>query len=622
MQNIKENANIVKPRVLFDELTEKQGGILSCKSIGSLPRDRKQVENARACSSSMSSVNGDPLLAVILKCKEDERADVKNAYVRKVVAAPEPAAVLFLDKQLNDIRKFCCNNVYWSALQVDPTFDLGQFSVTTSQYKNLLLVNHRTGEHPSMIGPLLVHYKKSKSSFNVLVDAMIDKQPEIKNLHVLGTDGESELAKPFKQHCPSLIHLLCFNHVRRNIKEKLSSMKIPKPVAKMFLNDIFGEQSGNVFEHGLVDSESEANFDRKVAQLKSIWHTRASPFTRQDNSLDFHEWFVKYQVQRIKKNMLKPVRVSAGLGSPNPKPFYTNAVESMNRLLSDETDHKPQSMPEFCEKAKSIALRQQRDVERAIVGLGPYRLHPKIKDMQIDEETWIGLSELERSNYIEMVLTADVSCISSTDPSGKIQEVSGLDLLATAASTLQEECTSTGNGLPIPYQQLRSAVPGTAVHDSTLKGMYEKACRYLSSPGHISLAPGNNDARMVKSHHSNRPHFVAPGRGKGQFLCDSSCPSFSAHKMCSHCIVTAQCTGQLQMYLSFLTKSRSSKKKNYTNATKLDMPQFPQKKGGVGPAKRQVMPPVTVHTQRQYSTAQFPVRKLFCTSFVNIDCLF
>ena len=54
-------------------------------------------------------------------------------------------------------------------------------------------------------------------------------------------------------------------------------------------------------------------------------------------------------------------------------------------------------MPNFCEKAKSIALCQQRDVERAIVGLGPFKLHPKIEDMQVDEETWISLGDLERS---------------------------------------------------------------------------------------------------------------------------------------------------------------------------------------------------------------------------------
>lgn len=141
--------------------------------------------------------------------------------------------------------------------------------------------------------------------------------------------------------------------------------------------------------------------------------------------------------------------------------------------------------------------------------------------------------------------------------------------------------------------------------------MYDKATKYISSPDdHISLAPGNKDARMIKSHRSNRPHFVAPGRGKGQFVCESTCPSFSAHKICSHCIVAAHSTGQLHMYLNFLSNSKS-RKKSYTKCAKTDMPRFPQKKGGVGPAQRKKTPPVTEHTERQYATPQVPVRIFF-----------
>ena len=126
----------------------------------------------------------------------------------------------------------------------------------------------------------------------------------------------------------------------------------------------------------------------------------------------------------------------------------------MNRLLSDETDHKPQSMPDFCDKAKSIAVRQQRDVERAIVGLGPYMLHPKIKHLQMDDETWVSLSESERSSYVKMVLDTDVSRISGatvtkeTSMHKKSTEFSDLNLLATAASNLQYENTE----LPVSYQ--------------------------------------------------------------------------------------------------------------------------------------------------------------------------
>ncbi len=127
----------------------------------------------------------------------------------------------------------------------------------------------------------------------------------------------------------------------------------------------------------------------------------------------------------------------------------------MNRLLSDETDHKPQSMPTFCEKAKCIAVRQQRDIERAIVGLGPYVLHPKIKDLQLDGETWISLSESERSSYVKMVLDTDVSRISSTADTTQSsiskspeEESIGLNLLALAASNLQH----ASSGLSVSYQ--------------------------------------------------------------------------------------------------------------------------------------------------------------------------
>ena len=71
-------------------------------------------------------------------------------------------------------------------------------------------------------------------------------------------------------------------------------MKFPKPVITMVLHGIFGEQTGNVFQHGLVDSNDETDFERKVSQLKSVWQTRLSPYTGQGNNQDFHDWFVKY----------------------------------------------------------------------------------------------------------------------------------------------------------------------------------------------------------------------------------------------------------------------------------------------------------------------------------------
>ena len=44
--------------------------------------------------------------------------------------------------------------------------------------------------------------------------------------------------------------------------------------------------------------------------------------------------------------MLKQLRIKAGLGHP-PEPFYTNDVESQNRVIKQQMNYKAQELPEF-----------------------------------------------------------------------------------------------------------------------------------------------------------------------------------------------------------------------------------------------------------------------------------
>ena len=46
----------------------------------------------------------------------------------------------------------------------------------------------------------------------------------------------------------------------------------------------------------------------------------------------FFDWFSENKIMTVESCMLKPVREFAGLGSP-PDPFYTNDVESANRII-------------------------------------------------------------------------------------------------------------------------------------------------------------------------------------------------------------------------------------------------------------------------------------------------
>lgn len=99
----------------------------------------------------------------MVMCKQSTaKAD---SFVRIVTSAPEPMCVMCTESQLTDLERFCTGSDEFCPLSVDPTFNLGDFSVTVTSFHNLLLENQATGKHPVMIGPMLVHRCKLVITF-------------------------------------------------------------------------------------------------------------------------------------------------------------------------------------------------------------------------------------------------------------------------------------------------------------------------------------------------------------------------------------------------------------------------------------------------------------------------
>ena len=67
--------------------------------------------------------------------------------------------------------------------------------------------------------------------------------------------------------------------------------------------------------------------------------------------------------------MLRNVREKAGLGSP-PAPYYTNEVESKNKLLKDEVQYKYSSLPAFVNKMSGLMEEQRLEIERTVIDSG------------------------------------------------------------------------------------------------------------------------------------------------------------------------------------------------------------------------------------------------------------
>lgn len=69
--------------------------------------------------------------------------------------------VVGTDEQFYDVSRFCgCGVEEKPVLGVDPTFNLGDFYITPTVYEHKLIVNKKTGKHPTFTGPTLIHVQK------------------------------------------------------------------------------------------------------------------------------------------------------------------------------------------------------------------------------------------------------------------------------------------------------------------------------------------------------------------------------------------------------------------------------------------------------------------------------
>ena len=101
------------------------------------------------------------------------------------------------NNQLNDIEHFCCNSHQFSILGVDPTFNLGNFSVTVSIFRHLHLLDRSTQKHPVILGPMLIHQRKTTQTYHFFASSIVGLRPQLSNLQAFGTDGEKSLEAAF-----------------------------------------------------------------------------------------------------------------------------------------------------------------------------------------------------------------------------------------------------------------------------------------------------------------------------------------------------------------------------------------------------------------------------------------
>ena len=574
VERIKHESTSIGPKETVAVVSCKVGGVLDASCPGALPRSEQQVSDYKRRTSTTGSpasrFKGDDLYTVMLTAHME---DPSHQFVRDVKAYPEPAIVVGLNQQFNDIVRFCTSSHEHCILTVDPTFCLGDFDVTPTTYR-LIVECKRTTISPVMLGPTMIHYRKSFATYLFLASALIGQSKEIEKLRVFGTDGEKPLVDAFTHEFPFALHLSCFLHVRRNVKDELATTNFTQEKKSEILDDIFGKRIGTTFYEGLVDANNEVEFEDKLNALLCKWKKD------EDEDEVFFDWFLKNKVNVIKNSMLRPVCEEAGLGSP-PVAFYTNASETINATIKAKVQYKRNELPQFISKLRELASEQQQEVEKAVIGRGKYKLRQDYKHLEVSETKWFAMSRDQRSKHLKKISTISVS--DTNDFSTEDCADSFTMTSPTHGSTMKS--STHGSAMKSSLSaDIMCLAPYIGLPVAALEAMCAKAKELTETDGAITLAPGQSPlARMVLSRTGKRPHLVTPKR-KGGFACDDDCPQYCSSGLCSHVIAVAESTGMLSDLVSTVRKQKRNP--NITKLVTTTMPKGRGRKGGKAPIKR------------------------------------
>ena len=135
------------------------------------------------------------------------------------------------------------------------------FYALVSTSKNTSLYVKSTRLYPTLLGPVLLCYQRSKVIVQPVLDGLIEKCQEFQNyLQAIGCDGEKSLINAGCARFSADAILLCSNHTKQSIKKNLKDLVEYIKLRKTVYTSIFE----NEITVGLAYSDSLKEFDLKL----------------------------------------------------------------------------------------------------------------------------------------------------------------------------------------------------------------------------------------------------------------------------------------------------------------------------------------------------------------------
>ena len=314
---------------------------------------------------------------------------------------------------------------------------------------------------------------------------------------------------------------------------------------------MFLEIQQHYIEKGIVDADTDKEFELLVQSLRMVWDQREEPY---NNPPQFHTWFVKHCKIEVKNTMLKAKRIAAGLGNP-PAPFYTNDVESQTSVIKHQTHYRAQELPEFVATMQTMIDNQKQEIERAVAGVGEYQVIEQYKHLKIPTRKFCQMTQKQKEKHIK----AFFSChLSSESECGEEDDES------IKARKTEDDATSVTSENPLYALKIPSGIADI---------IWSEAEELRRNSGNICLSPGstNNQEWLVKSSEEKHRHpYFVDCKASGQILCEKNCALYMSCKVCAHTVAVAVHTHTTDRYMQWLQRQKGNV--NLTALANTDMP--------------------------------------------------
>jgi hypothetical protein len=273
---------------------------------------------------------------------------------------------------------------------MDKTYNLGEFHVTPTIYKDLSVIKRSTGDHPICFGPTFIHQSSTTKAYSSFLHDIADNltDTEIQNL-IVGSDEELAFKNAIKRCFHGCTHVLCTRHLKQNVNKYLED-KVGYPITERteILNSIFGA-------NGLLEKTDIDTFSSRLQNL------RQSILTKDNRVGDkkFSPHFETKVLPILQEHIIEPVK------KDKITPTWTNNnCESANHILKSATQWKLFDLPKFINTLHEIITSEQEERCRAMRDMGNFRLSGKYLHHLVNIDEWSAMTQEQRDKKTKKFL--------------------------------------------------------------------------------------------------------------------------------------------------------------------------------------------------------------------------